>query len=221
MIHLKDVTKTYRTAKGPVHALGGVNLDVGPGEFVAVRGPSGCGKSTLLLIPGALAMPTSGAAVVAGEDLTTASKSALARFRGENIGFVFQMFHLLPYLTVLENVSAAALPGQGAAAKGRAAELLDQFQLADRLTHRPAELSAGERQRVAIARSLVNHPKLILADEPTGNLDPGSATGVLDLLKDFHTDGGTIMLVTHQESAAKYAERTVLLSDGVIQQASS
>ncbi len=219
MIHLKDVTKTYRTTKGPVHALGGVNLDVEPGEFVAVRGPSGCGKSTLLLITGALAMPTSGTAVVTGEDLTTASKSALTRLRGENIGFVFQMFHLLPYLTVLDNVATAAVPGHRAGARNRAAELLDQFRLAGRLTHRPAELSAGERQRVAIARAMVNRPKIVLADEPTGNLDPDGAAGVLDLLKDFHADGGTILLVTHQESAARYAQRTVLLSDGMIQQA--
>ncbi len=221
MIHLKDITKTYRTAKGPVDALGGVSMDVEPGEFIAVQGPSGCGKSTLLLIAGGLATPTSGNAVVAGEDLTGISKSALAQFRGEKIGFVFQMFHLLPYLTVSANVAAAALQGQRAAAKKRAAELLDQFQLGDRLTHRPPELSAGERQRVAIARAMVNRPKLILADEPTGNLDPESATGVLDLLKDFHADGGTILLVTHQESAAEYAERTVLLQDGMVQQTSA
>jgi len=216
MIHLDEVSKTYHTNNGPVHALSGVSIDVERGEFIAVCGPSGCGKSTLLLLTGGLAMPSSGRVEVAGEDLTSASPATLARFRGEQIGFVFQMFHLLPYLTVLQNVTAAALPGREAAAKTRAAELLEEFQLTDRLKHRPAELSAGERQRVAIARALVNQPALILGDEPTGNLDPRSATGVLDLLADFHRRGGTVLLVTHQESAAEYADRTILLRDGKI-----
>ncbi len=219
MIHLEDVCKTYPTSNGPVHALAGVSLDVESGEFVAVRGPSGCGKSTLLMIVGGLGMPTSGRVVVAGEDLPAVSPAQRARFRGRSIGFVFQMFHLLPYLTVLENVTAAALPEQREAARDRAAELLEKFLLADRLRHRPAELSAGERQRVAIARALINRPKLILADEPTGNLDPESATAVLDLLAGFHRDGGTVLLVTHQEQAAGYAGRTVLLRDGMVEAA--
>ena len=217
MIHLDKVSKTYHANNSPVHALSDVSIDVERGEFIAVCGPSGCGKSTLLLLTGGLAMPSSGRVMVAGEDLTSASPASLGRFRGEQIGFVFQMFHLLPYLTVLQNVTAAALPGKEAAAKTRAAELLQEFELTDRLKHRPAELSAGERQRVAIARALVNRPALILADEPTGNLDPQSATGVLDLLADFHRQGGTILLVTHQESAAKYADRTILLRDGKIE----
>jgi len=218
MIHLEDVTKTYNGADGPVHALSAVSLDVQPGEFVAVRGPSGCGKSTLLMLVGGLAAPTSGRVVVAGEDLPAASSAARARFRAEKIGFVFQMFHLLPYLTVLENVAAAALPGQHAAAHSRAVELLEQFQLAPRLRHRPAELSAGERQRVAMARALVNRPALILADEPTGNLDPASASTVLGLLAAFHRDGGTILMVTHEDQAAACAQRTVLLREGMIEQ---
>ena len=140
MIHLTDVSKTYKTANGPVHALANVVLDVAKGEFVAVRGPSGCGKSTLLMIVGALGSPTSGTVTVGGENLLAMSAAARARFRARRVGFVFQMFHLLPYLTVLENVAAAALPGQVAAARDRAGELLRQFHLADRAGHRPAEL---------------------------------------------------------------------------------
>jgi ABC-type lipoprotein export system ATPase subunit len=216
MIHFQDVSKIYRTADGAVHALSGVSMEVRQGEFVAVRGPSGCGKSTLLMIAGGLAMPTSGRLVVAGEELPALSPAARARFRARRIGFVFQLFHLLPYLTVLENVAAAAPAIQAAAARTRAADLLERFQLAHRLRHRPAELSAGERQRVAIARALVNRPKIILADEPTGNLDPDSAARVLELLADFHRDGGTVLLVTHQEMAACCAQRTILLRDGAI-----
>jgi len=216
MIQLDDVTKIYQTADGPVHALSELTLTIEEGEFVAVRGPSGCGKSTLLTLTGGLGMPTSGRVSVAGEDLGAFSSSARARFRGERIGFVFQMFHLLPYLTVVENVAAAALPGREAAARGRAEELLEQFQLGHRLGHRPGQLSTGECQRVAMARAMVNEPKLILADEPTGNLDADHSTGVLDLLSAFHRDGGTVLLVTHQEQAADYAQRTVLLRNGSI-----
>jgi len=221
MIHFEDVSKTYSTAAGPVHALSGVNMAVSEGEFIAVRGPSGCGKSTLLMLAGGLGTATSGRVCVAGEELTAAGPAALARFRAQRIGFVFQMFHLLPYLTVLDNVAAASTSGsstgESLTARTRAAELLDKFHLADRLRHRPAELSAGERQRVAMARALINGPTLILADEPTGNLDPDSATVVLDLLGDFHREGGTILLVTHEEQAAAYAERTILLRQGTIE----
>lgn len=215
MIKLEDVTKTYATADEPVHALSQVSLDVASGEFVAVRGPSGCGKSTLLMIAGAMATPSSGSVSVAGEDLLAMSGAARARFRAEKIGFVFQMFHLLPYLTVLENVAAAAT-GRATEARKRGHELLETFQLGHRLGHRPAELSTGERQRVAVARALINRPELILADEPTGNLDADSASAVLDLLDDFHRQGGTVLLVTHEEAAGKRAQRTILLGAGKI-----
>jgi len=217
MIQFEDVTKIYQTTDGPVHALSELTLTIEEGEFVAVRGPSGCGKSTLLTLAGGLGMPTSGHVSVAGEDLAALSSAARARFRGEQIGFVFQMFHLLPYLSVLENVAAAALPGREAAARGRAEELLEEFRLGHRLRHRPGQLSTGECQRVAMARAMVNGPKLILADEPTGNLDAENSTGVLDLLSAFHGDGGTVLLVTHQEQAAKYAQRTVLLRSGSVE----
>jgi len=216
MIRLDNVSKVYRTSNGPVHALREVTLGVERGEFVAVRGPSGCGKSTLLLIVGGLSMPTSGRVVVGGAELPTAAPAERAKFRAERVGFVFQMFHLLPYLNIVQNVVAAALPGQHDAARDRATELLERFQLGHRFSHRPAELSAGERQRVAIARALINRPDLLLADEPTGNLDPESAAGVLDLLGEFHSGGGTVLLVTHQEWAAGHAGRTIQLRDGSI-----
>jgi putative ABC transport system ATP-binding protein len=216
MIHLEEITKTYTTADGPVHALSGVSLDVDPGEFIVVRGPSGCGKSTLLTIVGGLGRPSSGHVRVVGEDVVALSSAARARFRARQVGFVFQMFHLLPYLTVLENVVAAAQGGEHSAARRRGRELLERFHLGRRLRHRPAELSAGERQRVAVARAMVNRPPLILADEPTGNLDPDNAAEVLELLADFHRQGGTVLLVTHDEPAAEYAQRTVLLRDGLI-----
>jgi len=219
MIHLEQVSKTYRTADGPVHALSDVTLDLAPGEFVAVRGPSGCGKSTLLLIVGGLARPSSGRVVVAGADLTAMSPAARAGLRARRIGFVLQTFHLLPYLTVLDNVLAAALPGQPQAARRRATELLERFQLGPRLRHRPGQLSTGECQRVAVARAMINGPALILADEPTGNLDHDSSVAVLELLAGFHRDGGSVLLVTHQDFAAGYAQRTVSLRAGFLEKA--
>jgi ABC-type lipoprotein export system ATPase subunit len=219
MIQLEEVSKVYPTSNGPVHALSDVSLHVEPGEFVAVQGPSGCGKSTLLTIVGGLGTPTSGRVMVGGEDIVGLSPAARARFRAEQIGFVFQMFHLLPYLDVLQNVLVAALPGQEAAAGERAGKLLEKFQLGHRLHHHPGELSTGECQRVAIARALINRPRLLLADEPTGNLDLQNSVGVLDLLSGFRAEGGTILMVTHQESSAKYAGRTIHLRDGLIEAA--
>ncbi|MGI6420560.1 MAG: ABC transporter ATP-binding protein [Thermoguttaceae bacterium] len=214
MIQLENVSKVYSTAKGAVHALDGVSLEVAEGEYVAVRGPSGCGKSTLLTIIGTLGTPTSGRVRVAGLDVGSMNSASRARFRARQIGFVFQTFRLLPYLTVMENVMAAVAAGEAAGARQRAAEILEKFQLGQRLTHRPGELSTGECQRVAIARAMINRPKLILADEPTGNLDPQNAVGVLDLLDAFHQEGGTVLLVTHEEEAASRADRTILLRHG-------
>lgn len=214
MIQLEHISKVYPTAKGPVLALDDVNLAVPDGQFVVVRGPSGCGKSTLLMIVGALGRSSSGRAVVADEDLGAMSIASRAQFRARRVGFVFQTFHLLPYLTVLENVALAAPPGDEAAARRRGEELLDRFQLGHRLHHRPAELSTGESQRVAVARAMVNQPALILADEPTGNLDPENATAVLEMLAQFHRDGGTVLLVTHQERAMEYGQRTFRLCNG-------
>ncbi len=219
MIRLENVSKVYDTKDGPVRALDGVSLHIERGEFVAVRGPSGCGKTTMLTLVGGLSTPTSGNVVVAGQDLASLSGAGRARFRAEAIGFVFQLFHLLPYLSVLDNVLvAAAEPGDERLRK-RAGELLERFQLGHRLKHRPGQLSIGERQRVAIARALLNSPPLVLADEPTGNLDPANAAGVLDLLAEFHRDGGTVLLVTHDAEAASYASRSVFLAHGKLDDA--
>ncbi len=217
MIHFEKITKTYSDAHGSIDALDGVSIDVEKGEFLAVRGPSGCGKSTLLMIAGALCRPTSGTARVAGEDLGTMSVARKARFRGEHIGFVFQMFHLLPYLSIIDNITYAATPGQIKQARRRATELLEDFGLDHRSHHRPADLSAGERQRIAVARALINRPDLLLADEPTGNLDPESSGTVMQLMADFHKAGGTVLLVTHDEAAAEYAQRSIRLRNGVVE----
>lgn len=216
MIELEKVSKVYKTNNGPVHALEDVSLSVETGQFAAVRGPSGCGKSTLLTIVGTLGTPSSGRVSVAGSDVGAMSPSARADFRARQIGFVFQTFHLLPYLTVLENVMAAVVPDAVPDAKARAEEILQRVQMEQRLKHRPGQLSTGECQRVAIARAMINRPRLILADEPTGNLDPGNAKEVLDLLDMFHQDGGTVLLVTHDEEAASRAKRTILLEQGRI-----
>jgi ABC-type lipoprotein export system ATPase subunit len=216
MLHLEQVEKTYHAADGAVRALAGVNLEIPAGQFAIVRGPSGSGKTTLLSLIGGLASPTSGRVRVAGEDLTTMSPGVRAAFRARRIGFVFQTFHLLPYLDVWHNVALASLPDEQAKAKDRARELLARFGLEHRLKHRPAELSTGECQRVAIARALLNRPSLLLADEPTGNLDPDNATAILDLIVQYHRDGGTVVLVTHQEWVARYAQHVILLREGRI-----
>jgi len=214
MIELQNVSKVYATAAGDVRALDDVSLSVDAGEFVAVRGPSGCGKSTLLALIGGLALPTSGKVIVDGRCIGEMSSPERARFRAESLGFVFQMFHLLPYLTVLENVLVAAPQGNAEAGRPRAAELLRTFGLEDRKTHLPSQLSIGERQRVAMARALLNEPKLLLADEPTGNLDAKNAEAVMNWLAEFHKAGGTVLLVTHEQVAAGYAQRTIALKDG-------
>ncbi len=217
MIHLEKVTKTYPSSVGAVDALKAVDLDIPEGQFIAIRGPSGCGKSTLLTIVGALNRPTSGRVVVAGENLGQMTPAERARFRGQKIGFVFQMFHLLPYLNVLDNVLTAAEGKATTEIRDRAESLLDSFEMGHRITHRPAELSAGERQRVAVARAMLNRPSMILADEPTGNLDPESATDVLSLLAGFHEEGGSVLLVTHDPLAAQFAQTEIRLRDGRIE----
>jgi putative ABC transport system ATP-binding protein len=191
-------------------------LAVDPGQFLAIRGPSGSGKSTLLALVGGLARPSQGRVVVAGHEISSMTPAERARFRSENIGFVFQMFHLLPYLSVLDNVLVAAPRKNRRAARESAEALLERFDLAGRRGHRPAQLSAGERQRVAMARALLNRPQLLLADEPTGNLDDRNADVVLDFLAQFHAEGGTILLVTHHPNAARRAAQSIDLDHGRI-----
>ena len=214
MIQFEHVYKTYRTATSEVAAISDLSLSVDEGEFIAVRGPSGCGKSTLLSLAGGLVLPTQGRILIDGQPVSEMTAAQRSSFRGEKIGFVFQMFHLLPYLTIIENVVVAGSEVASAAVGERAETLLSDFGLTDRLSHRPGELSAGERQRVALARALLNHPRLLLADEPTGNLDPENASGVLELLAQFHKQGGTILLVTHDDRAAAYADRSLALDQG-------
>jgi ABC-type lipoprotein export system ATPase subunit len=216
MIRCEQVSKVYRPAKGEVRSLDRVELEVRSGEFVCVRGPSGCGKTTLLLTLGGMLRPTSGGVRIADSEIYDLSPRERARFRAEQIGFVFQMFHLVPYLNVLDNVLLAARPKCGGDVQNRARRLLEQLGLAARQQHTPAELSAGERQRTAIARALLNQPQLILADEPTGNLDPENASEVFQHLKVFAQSGGTVVVVTHGSTAESFADRIVEMRAGRI-----
>ena len=216
MVHAQQISKVFRTRRSEVRALNVVTLDVQAGEFVVIRGPSGSGKTTLLFVLGGMLRPTSGKVVVHGRELYALSRRERADFRARHVGFVFQMFHLVPYLTVEDNVLLAAPPGEAPALRTRAAELLSLLGLAPRVQHRPAELSAGERQRTAIARAMLNRPDLILADEPTGNLDPRSAAEVIAGLAAFHRQAGTVILVTHGTVADQYASRVIHLDEGMI-----
>ncbi|MCY2994229.1 MAG: ABC transporter ATP-binding protein [Planctomycetota bacterium] len=217
MIQLEHVSKVFPTARGAVRALDDVSLEVRRGQFVAICGASGCGKSTLLSLVGGLALPTSGRVIVDNQELSRLSSAERARFRAEKLGFVFQMFHLLPYLTVLDNVLLAAPPATRRSARGEAERWLETFGLSERRWHRPGELSVGQRQRVAMARALLNRPQLLLADEPTGNLDPQTAAALLESLSQYHAAGGTILLVTHDAQAAAHADYRVSLDQGRVQ----
>jgi len=214
MLILQDLTKTYRTRAGEVKALDGVSLQIDQGAFAAVCGPSGSGKTTLLMMIAAMLRPSGGMVRFEDRDVYEMTGPARARFRAEKIGFVFQMFHLVPYLTVLENVLLAAAVVRKRDGRAQAQELLQRLGLQHRLGHRPSELSAGEKQRTAIARALLNQPKLILADEPTGNLDPENARCVLRHLQDFQRDGGTVIVATHGPAAQEFATRTISLREG-------
>jgi lipoprotein-releasing system ATP-binding protein len=214
-----NVVKEYPTPAAPLRVLGGVSLRLQSGENVAILGPSGSGKSTLLHVIGGLEPPTSGTVSLNGEDPFALDESALAHFRNRNIGFIFQDHHLLPQLTVLENVLLPTI-AEGkpdAAVIDRAKSLLDRVGLSDRLTHRPAELSGGERGRAAVARSLIRHPVLLLADEPTGNLDRRSAAVVGELLLELQRQENTMLIVvTHSLELAQMLSRSVELEDGVV-----
>ena len=216
MIRFDQVSVIYPGAGASVKALDAVDLSVAAGEFVVIRGPSGCGKTTLLLAAGGMLRPSRGQVAVNGQDLYQLSGAERARVRARDIGFVFQMFHLVPYLTVLENVMLPAGATVVTPGVSRARELLDEFGLSPRVGHRPAQLSTGERQRAALARALLNKPKLVLADEPTGNLDPENSTAVFDHLRTFHRAGGTVIVVTHGSTADRYADRLVEMRSGAI-----
>jgi putative ABC transport system ATP-binding protein len=218
MLRLEDVSKVYRTTEVETLALNGVSLRIESGEFVAVMGPSGCGKSTLLNVLGLLDSPTSGAYDFFGEDVARLPEARLTRLRRDHIGFVFQSFNLIDDLTVAENVEVALLYRgvSGAERRKRVAEALERVGMGHRARHRPQQLSGGQQQRVAVARALVSQPKLILADEPTGNLDTANGDEVMRLLTEAASSGVTIVMVTHSLVHAAVAQRTIKLLDGQV-----
>jgi putative ABC transport system ATP-binding protein len=219
IILLKDVWKIYRMGNVEVPASRGLNLSINHGEFVAIQGPSGSGKSTAMNMIGALDYPTRGHIYLEGHDISTLSESELAQLRGKKIGFVFQQFNLIPTLTASENVSLPMMfQGIDSGERNkRAEELLTLMGLSQRINHRPSELSGGEQQRVAIARALSNNPEVILADEPTGNLDSKAGQSILQLFTELHEEQKkTIIMITHDEKLAKYADRVEYIRDGMI-----
>jgi putative ABC transport system ATP-binding protein len=220
VIKLEDVHKTYRTGEVEVHAVRGVSLEIGPGEFVAILGASGSGKSTLMNILGCLDRPTAGRYWLDGEDVSTLGRDALASLRNRKLGFVFQGFNLLSRTSALENVELPMLYTRDHLAapevRARALHALETVGLADRAAHHPSQLSGGQQQRVAIARALVNQPALLLADEPTGNLDSRSSVELMDAFQKLNDTGITIVMVTHELDIAAYTRRNIIVRDGQI-----
>lgn len=219
ILSLRDVVKTYVMGTEKVHALRGVSLDIGKNEYVAIMGPSGSGKSTLMNIIGCLDVPTSGTYSLDGEMVDEKSEGELAEIRNRLIGFVFQTFNLIPRADILHNVELPLVYGGVPRARRRemAERAIEQVGLADRMKHKPNELSGGQRQRVAIARALVFNPSIILADEPTGNLDSRTGDEIMRMFDDLHAAGQTIILVTHEDHIAQHAHRTIRLRDGHIE----
>jgi putative ABC transport system ATP-binding protein len=218
LIELTDVRKTYRTGSLEVAALRGISITIDEGEYVAVMGPSGSGKSTLMHIIGCLDVPSDGSYRLAGEDVGAMSESQLADVRNRRVGFVFQQFNLLASMTALRNVELPLTYRRVGKSerRERAIEALERVGLGDRIGHRPGELSGGEQQRVAVARALVTEPDVLLADEPTGNLDSASTDGILSLLDDLHGSDRTIVVITHDPDVARRSKRTVRLLDGLV-----
>lgn len=216
LVQLDAVTRIYRTTEVETAALDGIELSIEPGEFVAIMGPSGCGKSTLLNIIGMLDSPTNGGYLFAGEPVSGRSENQLAQIRKHNIGFIFQDFHLIEELSVRENIELALLYHDVSAAerKRRAEQVMEEVGIAHRAGHRPTQLSGGQQQRVAVARALISEPRLILADEPTGNLDSMHGEEIMGLLRRLNDDGATIVMVTHSPAHADHAKRTINLLDG-------
>jgi putative ABC transport system ATP-binding protein len=216
MIELREVRRTYRKGVEEVRALDGLSLTIERGEFVAVMGPSGSGKSTLMNIVGLLDRPDSGAYLLEGVGVGTLSPDELAAIRNERIGFVFQAFHLLPRTTAVENVELPLVYSERRDTRGLGRRALERVGLADRASHYPNELSGGQQQRVAIARALVQEPDLLLADEPTGNLDSQASAEILEIFRELHRAGTTIVVITHNPDVSRYADRRIEIVDGRI-----
>jgi putative ABC transport system ATP-binding protein len=219
IIHLENITKNYYLGKQVIEVLKGISLNIYKNEYVALMGPSGSGKSTLMNILGCLDTPTSGNYILNGQDVSRMHDNDLAEVRNQEIGFVFQQFNLLPRLSAVENV-ALPLVYAGVPKKQRmekALHVLEKVALADRSHHKPNEMSGGQNQRVAIARALVNDPSIILADEPTGNLDSKTSYEIMQIFSQIHASGNTVVLVTHEEDIARYAHRLIRLRDGIIE----
>ncbi len=219
LIKIRDLKRDFILGNETVYVLKGIDLDINKGEYVALMGPSGSGKSTLMNLLGCLDTPTSGSYILNGKDVSKMHDNELAEIRNKEIGFVFQTFNLLPRTTALDNVALPMIyAGHGKSERtARAKEVLTQVNLSDRMDHEPNQLSGGQRQRVAIARALVNKPSIILADEPTGNLDSKTSVEIMNLFKEIHENGNTVILVTHEEDIAAYAKRVIRLRDGVIE----
>lgn len=219
IIKIRNIIRDFQLGQETVHVLKGIDLDIEKGEYVAIMGPSGSGKSTLMNLIGCLDTPTSGSYILNGKDVSQMSDDELADIRNKEIGFVFQTFNLLPRTTALDNV-ALPMVYAGYSKKDRterAVQVLHDVGLSDRMDHRPNQLSGGQRQRVAVGRALVNKPSIILADEPTGNLDSKTGAEIMNLLEDIHKAGNTIIVVTHEEEIAAHAQRIIRLRDGMIE----
>jgi len=219
VIKIRKIVRDFPLGQEIVHVLKGIDLDIEKGDYVALMGPSGSGKSTLMNLLGCLDTPTSGSYLLNGKDVSSMSDDQLAEIRNNEIGFVFQTFNLLPRTTALENVALPMIYA-GASKKvrtARAEEVLTDVGLADRMDHKPNQLSGGQRQRVAVGRALVNRPSIILADEPTGNLDSKTSEEIMKLIDDIHKAGNTVILVTHEEEIAERAHRVIRLRDGMVE----